>query len=76
MIIITPKQEEPKLQMEPLAVSTRDAAKLLGVSENTIAKLVKEGKITRRKIGWKSLYPVASLRAFLEMPNTDNCENS
>jgi excisionase family DNA binding protein len=69
MIHIKKKQETPEKQFEPLAVDTKSAAKMLSISERTLFKLTKEGKIACRKIGWKSLYPVSSLKAFLETPN-------
>jgi len=69
---ITPKPETAERQIEPLAVNSRDAAKILSISERTLFKLTKEGKIACRKIGWRSLYPVAALKAFLETPDTEN----
>jgi len=72
MITITPRKEIPETPVEPLAVDTRTAAKMLSISERTLYTLTKEGKIACRKVGWRSLYPVASLKAFLESPNTEN----
>ena len=71
MIILPPKKDEPEQSVEILAVSSRGAAKMLGVSERTIFNLAKEGKIACKKIGWRSLYPVASLKAFLETPDDE-----
>lgn len=56
-------------QIEALAVSTTEAARLLGVSERTVSKLAKEKKIACKKVGWRSLYSIASLRAYLESPD-------
>ena len=68
---ISPKNETPEKQIEPLAVDSRTAARMLSISERTLFKLTKEGKIACRKVGWRSLYPVASLKAFLEMSDTE-----
>jgi hypothetical protein len=54
-----------------LAVSSKDAATMLGVSERTVFNLAREGKITCKKVGWRSLYPVASIRTFLESPDKE-----
>ena len=54
------------ITMEPLAVDTATAARLLGVSEHMVSKLEKNGDIVKKKIGRRSLYPVASLKRFLE----------
>ena len=69
--VISPKKETPEQQIEPLAVNGKQAAKLLGVSERTIFNLARDGKIICRKVGWRSLYSVASLRAFLESPDAE-----
>ena len=71
MIVITPKKDELEKQVEALAVNGKDAAKMLGVCERTIFNLARDGKITCKKIGWRSLYPVASIRAFLETPGDE-----
>ena len=69
--VISPKQATPEKQIEPLAVNSRQAAKLLGVSEKTIFNLTRDGKIHRKKIGWRTLISVASLKAFLESPDAE-----
>jgi len=71
MFVINPKPEAPEQPVEPLAVNSRVAAKMLGISERTLFKLTKEGKIHHKKIGWRTLIPVASLKAFLEIPATE-----
>ena len=68
---ILPKKETLEKQLEPLAVNSKDAARMLSISERTLFKLTKEGKITCRKVGWRSLYPVAALKAFLETPEIE-----
>lgn len=61
-----PQNRQDEKQVEPLSVDCRTAARMLGVCERTVLKLAKEGKIVRKKIGWRSLYSVASLKAFVE----------
>ena len=70
MIAIT-KSKVVEKPVEALAVNGKDAAKMLGVSERTVFNLVQAGKIVRKKIGWRSLYPVASIKAFLETPDSE-----
>ena len=69
--VIHPKKETPEQQIEPLAVNGKQAAQLLGVSERTIFNLARDGKIACKKVGWRSLYSVAVLKAFLEMPDKE-----
>lgn len=68
MYLPSPHAEQ---QVEPLAVDTTEAARLLGVSERTVLKLAKAGKISCKKVGWRSLYSVVSLKAFLESPDDE-----
>jgi len=69
MTIIPPQRISPEKAPEPLAVNSREASKMLGISERTLYKLAKAGKIKCKKIGWRSLYVVASIKSFLEAPN-------
>lgn len=71
MIVLPRKPTVQEKQIEKLAVNSRDAATMLGVSERTIFKLTKEKRISRIKIGWRSLYPIASLKTFLEASNDE-----
>jgi DNA-directed RNA polymerase specialized sigma24 family protein len=71
MIALPPKKRTEKKQVEPLAVSSKDAATMLGVSERTVFNLARDGKITCKKIGWRSLYLVASIKAFLETSDNE-----
>jgi hypothetical protein len=52
--------------MEPLAVNEETAARLLGVGINSLRRLAKKSEIVKKKVGSRSLYPVASLKRFLE----------
>ena len=70
MITITPKPRVEEV-IEPLAVDTKTASRLLGVSERTVDALAKKGKLVKKKIGWRSLYTMASIKAFLETPDTE-----
>ena len=61
------KQPPPAvITMEPLAVDEKTAARLLGVSIATVRRLGKRGELAKKKIGSRSLYPVANLKRFLE----------
>ena len=50
---------------EPLAVRPRIAAATRGISESTLDRLRKAGRIPFVKLGGATLYRVASLDAFL-----------
>jgi len=50
---------------EPLALRSRDAAKKLGISESTLDRLRKAGRIPFVKLENAILYRVASLDQFL-----------
>jgi len=50
---------------EPLALRPRLAAQKLGISESTLDRLRKAGRIPFVKLGGATLYRVASLDAFL-----------
>jgi len=58
----TPTNE---LRVAPLAVGTRDAAKLLGLSERSIAELVARQEIPSFKLGGRRLFSVEALRAWI-----------
>lgn len=53
-----------RLDPEPLALRPRDAARVLSISERTLARLTKHGLIPARKLGRLVLYDVETLRAF------------
>lgn len=48
------------------ALSRTDAAKYLSISTRLLDKLASEGKIVRTKIGWKSVFLIQDLDAFLQ----------
>ena len=49
-------------QIEPLSVSTSEAARLLGVSRPTIYELMQNGGLPWFKVGKRTLLPVAGLK--------------
>jgi len=70
MITVTQK-ESIEDTAEPLAVATKEAARLLGVSPRTVASLAKSERIKRVKVGWRSLYTIESIKRFLEMADNE-----
>ena len=50
----------------PIALSSADAAKSLGVSRRTLARLIASRKIVARLTAGRQLVEVASLRAYFE----------
>lgn len=50
----------------PLAVTRREAAKMLGLSEKTIFNLTNSGELTCVKIGRSVRYPVQALHDFIK----------
>ena len=68
MINIVPKTNTEQT-VEVLAVDSKAAGKMLGVSTRTVHNLAKAGKIICRKVGWRNLYVVASIKRFLETEN-------
>lgn len=59
----------PPAMIPPLAVSARDAARMLGISEKTLFNYTKAGRIKAKRLGEKKgsrvLYPVVELERFL-----------
>ena len=55
----------PNKQLEPLSVSTAEAARLLGVSRPTIYELIQNGGLPWFKVGTRTLIPVAGLREWV-----------
>lgn len=61
----------------PLAIQSREAARVIGVSERTLWTLTNTGRIRCIRVGVgpkaRKLYPVAELHRFLaEQPQTTN----
>lgn len=64
------KQHEEKL--EPLVVNATEAARLLGLSERTLYKLTKAGKVPHKRLGGRVLYPLDALRRFVNEIDVKN----
>ena len=62
----TPRKPSPPPTVERLAVSKKEAATMIGVSERSIDNWVKQGKITARKVGSRVLLPVKALQDFID----------
>ncbi len=53
-------------QLEPLAVSIDEAARLIGLSPHTIRAYERRGLIRATRIGTRVLIPIAELRRLIE----------
>jgi excisionase family DNA binding protein len=53
-------------RLEPLTVTIATARQISGLSNTTVYKLIKEGKLDTIKIGVRTLIPYASLKALLQ----------
>lgn len=68
MQVVIPKQRR-KARPEAIdrwAVSVREAAALLSVSERSVWNMAKRGDIQSRHIGGRVVFTVDSIKAFLE----------
>lgn len=70
-IKITPRKVSTSLMTERLALSKRETAAMLGVSERSLDNWTKTGEIKSRKIGNRVLFPIASINAFLDGVDTE-----
>jgi len=61
-----PKEPEVPLAVEPLLVSEKRAAQMLGISPRKTWALEKQGELKVRWVGRRKLYLVSSLKAFAE----------
>ena len=52
--------------MEKLAVGIPEAAEMIGVGRSSIYVLFRDGKLTRRKCGQRSLSVVEELRRYVD----------
>ena len=61
---------KPNVMPEPtdlqLMVPTREAAKMLSISERTLYSITKAGLVGRVKVGVKNLYPVEELKRYVK----------
>lgn len=53
------------MQIEPLVLGVKDAAAFIGLSRSRLYELIDENKIEARKLGARTVVPVASLKAFV-----------
>jgi excisionase family DNA binding protein len=54
------------MHIEPIVLGVRDAADFIGLSRSRLYELIAEDKIEARKLGSRTVVPVASLRAYVE----------
>ena len=54
------------MNIEPMVLGVKDAAVFVGLSKSRLYELIGEGTIEARKLGARTVVPVASLRAFVE----------
>lgn len=52
--------------MEPMVLGVKDAATFVGLSKSRLYELIGEGAIEARKLGARTVVPVASLRSYVE----------
>lgn len=56
------------IELERATYSVVEAAKIIGVGENSVYEAIREKRIPCRKFGRKIVIPKAALQKFLEMP--------
>ena len=56
----------PDTQLQPLAYSIKDASRVSSLSRSRLYELIAAGELQIRKVGKRTLIPVASLRALIE----------
>ena len=52
--------------IEPLVLGVKDAATFVGLSKSRLYELISDGTIEARKLGARTVVPVASLRSYVE----------
>ena len=58
------RKQEPPASVEPLLVTEKIAAAMLGVSARTVWQLGKAGELATKKIGRRKNYLVSSLKSY------------
>jgi len=71
MITIPIRPAQPEKPIEPIAVNSATACKMLGVSAGTLTLWTKKGLIPHRRIGGRILYSVEGLKEFAEGKKTE-----
>ena len=54
------------MHIEPMVLGVKDAATFIGLSKSRLYELITEGTIEARKLGARTVVPIASLRAYVE----------
>jgi len=54
------------MTIEPLVLGVKDAAAFIGLSKSRVYELIAEEKIEARKLGARTVIPIASLRSFVD----------
>jgi excisionase family DNA binding protein len=63
---LTSTRFTPALQLEPLQVEVREAARLLGYSRSTVYAMLRSGELPSTLHGSSRRIPIAALRAWIE----------
>lgn len=66
-MVIREKETPPTSEAQPLVVSVRRAAQLLGVSKNFAYRACASGQIPCVRIGGRILVPISALEEFLRV---------
>lgn len=66
-----PKTSPKSDVIQPIAVNLRGAARMLGISEQTVRALTRQNKLHARKTGHLVLYSIKTLEAFLAGSDED-----
>lgn len=54
------------MQFEPMVLGVKDAAAFIGLSRSRLYELIADGTIEARKLGARTVVPIASLRSYVE----------
>ena len=57
---------QPTGELDQLAYSVPDTARLLGLSREMVYKLIKDGRLPRVKIGTRTVVPTKAIQRLLE----------
>lgn len=63
-------QDEPSDDLQPIAIGAAQAAKLLGISESTLRKLVKANEIPHKYVRGRLLFSVEELKKWVANPES------
>jgi len=65
MIQVNPQKTSSVQLQEPIAVNSKEAARLLSISPRTLFQMTKDKKIPATRVGRKWIYSVEELRRFV-----------